>query len=39
VAFVEGAIESIRASGTQEVFKVLRNAMPEQARPDWLRAI
>ncbi len=34
-----GAIESISASGTQEVFKVLRNGMSEQARPDWLRAI
>lgn len=34
-----GAIESIGASGTQEVFKVLRNGMSEQARPDWLRAI
>jgi cyanophycin synthetase len=34
-----GAIESIGASGTQEVFKVLRNGMSEQSRPDWLRAI
>jgi len=34
-----GAIETIGASGTQEVFKVLKNGMSEQSRPDWLRAI
>jgi hypothetical protein len=33
---VDGAIESIRASGTEEVFRVLRNAMPLEAQPKWL---
>jgi cyanophycin synthetase len=35
----DGAIESIGVSGTQEVFKVLKNGMSERSRPDWLRAI
>lgn len=33
---VDGAIESIRESGTEEVFRVLRNAMPLEAQPKWL---
>jgi len=33
---VDGTIESIRASGTEEVFRVLRNAMPPEAQPKWL---
>ncbi|MCY3006677.1 MAG: cyanophycin synthetase [Planctomycetota bacterium] len=36
---VDGAIQSIRASGTEEVFRVLRNAMPEQMQPSWLHGL
>lgn len=39
VSLVDGAIQSIQASGADEVFQVLRNGMPQTTQPQWLQGI
>lgn len=37
LSMLEGAIQSIETSGTQQVFQVLRNSMPSDTYPNWLK--